>query len=94
MLFFLEGPACDSICEPGAILAAEWGVPMISYSCASSVMSNKRMYPTFARTVAPYTDVAPFVAAIMSLYDWTRIGIITSSEHVWQITANAISVSK
>ena len=75
------------------MLAHEWGLPMISYGCGSSVLSVKTKYSTFARTVAPFDTVAPFVVSLMRYFGWTRIGLITSYDHVWQMTANEIEVS-
>uniref|UniRef100_A0ABM0M6S0 Guanylate cyclase n=1 Tax=Saccoglossus kowalevskii TaxID=10224 RepID=A0ABM0M6S0_SACKO len=85
------GPGCSIICEPGGLLASQWGVPMVSWGCASSALSNKIEYPTFARTVAPMTRTADFVLQIMLHFNWTRVAIITTAESVWQLTANALS---
>ena len=42
------GPVCSVGCEPVALLAAAWNVPVISFSCSSSSLSDMDQYPTFA----------------------------------------------
>ena len=92
MRYSLPGPACDEVCEPVALLAHEWGIPLVSFGCGSSILSIKSHYSTFARTIAPFSTVSPFISAIMNYYQWPRIAIVTSSDHVWQVTANEIEV--
>jgi ABC-type branched-subunit amino acid transport system substrate-binding protein len=86
------GPGCDTICESAGMLAAEWNVPMISWGCASSHLSNKDDYPTFARTLGPWTKVSNMLLRIMQYYSWKRLSIVASTEVVWQLTAHDIKV--
>ena len=41
------GAGCSVVCQPVSLLAAAWNIPIVSYSCSSSSLSNKRTYPTF-----------------------------------------------
>ncbi|XP_070536363.1 atrial natriuretic peptide receptor 1-like isoform X2 [Ptychodera flava] len=84
------GPGCSILCEPGAQLAAQWDTPMVSWGCASSALSNKAIYPTFARTVGPLTRTAGFLVQIFRHFGWSRVAIISSSEHFWELTAETM----
>jgi hypothetical protein len=84
------GPGCDGICESSGMLAAEWNVPMISWGCASIHLSNKDFYPTFARTVGPYTKVSKMFRRILEYYNWTRCAVAASTQGFWQLTAHGI----
>ena len=75
------------------MLAAAWQTPMISYACANTELSDKTKFPTFARTLGPYTEIGHFVDAIMIRYSWTRLTIMTSNEHVWHVTSSATQVT-
>ncbi|XP_038077863.1 atrial natriuretic peptide receptor 1-like [Patiria miniata] len=81
------GPGCSIICEPGGILAAHWGTPVVSWGCTSDTLSQKETYPTFARTTSPSKFVAPFFTRIMKHFNYDRVAIIYSSHHLWSLTA-------
>ncbi|XP_022085768.1 atrial natriuretic peptide receptor 1-like [Acanthaster planci] len=84
------GPGCSIICEPGGILAAHWGTPVVSWGCTSDTLSQKETYPTFARTTSPSKFVAPFFTRIMQHFGYDRVAIIYSSHHLWSLTAQNI----
>ncbi len=88
----ITGPACDAVCAPAAKLAGVWNIPMISYGCVSTVLSDKTKRPTFARTVAPSKKSAGLVSEIMTYFQWQRIMIVTG-DGGWHKTATAIKVS-
>jgi len=44
------GPDCSTACESTAILTAAREMPQISYSCSSTILSDKHLYPTVRRT--------------------------------------------
>ncbi|XP_071950714.1 atrial natriuretic peptide receptor 3-like [Antedon mediterranea] len=87
------GAGCDSVCEPSGLLTAAWDLPMISWGCTSSSMSNKLNYPTFVRTVGPYFRCAPMIVELFHRFEWSRAAIITSSEHSWQLTSSEVRTS-
>ena len=43
------GSGCSVVCQPVSLLAASWSVPVISWQCASMLLSDKVTYPTFTR---------------------------------------------
>ena len=44
------GPACSKSCVHGAFVAAFHKIPMISYGCSSTELSDPKLYPNFFRT--------------------------------------------
>ena len=59
------GGTCSVVCLNVALIAAAWNLPNISPSCASEQLSDKDVYPTFARPSGPITSrAAPIVAAV------------------------------
>lgn len=88
----LIGGYCDVVCEPVGLLAGYWNIPILSYGCSSSKLSNKNDYPTLARTVGPYTKLGPMFIGLSRYFNWRRIAIIASSENVWQLTAFELKV--
>ncbi|XP_033126595.1 atrial natriuretic peptide receptor 1-like [Anneissia japonica] len=83
------GPGCSVICEPGGYLANHWKTPMISWSCSSSALSDKNQYPNFARSTAPTEKMSPFFVEIMKHFEFSRVGIYFSSQHIWSLAADA-----
>ena len=80
------GDGCDIICEPAAILAASWNLPMISWGCESSKLSEKTLFPTFARTVGSFSKMADLFLSVFSYFQWENIGILASTETIWQLS--------
>ncbi|XP_002733692.2 atrial natriuretic peptide receptor 1-like [Saccoglossus kowalevskii] len=86
----LIGGGCDEMCEPVGLLASSWNIPMVSWGCTSSYLSDKFEYETFARTVGPYTKTGRMFVEIMKYYNWTRVAILSSTSHMWQLTSHDI----
>ena len=84
------GPGCSVICEPGGHMAKQWNVPMISFICTSTKLSDKTLYPTFARTAAPSYRTAPFFREMMRHYGYDRAAIFYSSHNLQILSALAI----
>lgn len=52
------GPSCSVGCLPVGLLATFENIPMISFGCSSGELSDKAIYPTFARTM-PFARTVP-----------------------------------
>ncbi len=79
----LMGPSCSVCCEPVALLAAGWNLPVVSSSCLLDKLSQKSKYPTFIRTAGnSRTILSPAFAIVSDVFGWETIGIITSTEYV------------
>ena len=87
------GSVCSVVCEPGGYLAREKNVPMISYGCFSDLLSDKSIFPTFARTTGPVTLFAPAYVQIMQSYGYTRVALFTGVEPFYSLLGKAIRES-
>ncbi|GAB0098027.1 Guanylate cyclase [Sergentomyia squamirostris] len=54
-------------------MAAAFNLPMISYFCTHRDTSNKKDFPTFARTRPPDTQISKSVLSLLLAYNWTRV---------------------
>ena len=86
------GPGCSVGCVPGAYIAAHWNIPMVSWGCVASLLSDKTLYPYFVRTVGTFTGLGDLLRAFLTQYKWDRIGIMASTETVWSEMSNTAKV--
>ena len=47
------------------------------------MVSDKELYPTFARTIFGDNSIGPSVVAVMKYFGWNRVGIISENEEEW-----------
>lgn len=66
----------EDSCEVEATIAAALNLPMISYKCANTKVSEKDFYSTFARTQPPGTHVTRSVLALFRNFNWRKFSII------------------
>ena len=52
--------------------------------CTSNAVSDKELYPTFARTIFGDNSISPSVLAILKYFNWNRVGIISEDAHTWE----------
>ena len=83
------GDGCSIICESVSLLASAWGIPMISWGCASPILSDKKMHPTLTRTLGPWSNLAPMFNTIADQFGWNRVGVICDHTDLTRITAEA-----
>ncbi|XP_011493860.1 PREDICTED: guanylate cyclase 32E [Ceratosolen solmsi marchali] len=57
-------------------MAAAFNIPMISYYCTNRVTSNKKEFPTFARTRPPDTQISKSVVAVLKVFNWTKVSFM------------------
>ncbi|XP_034667956.1 guanylate cyclase 32E [Drosophila subobscura] len=73
----------DESCTTEALLASAWNIPMLSFKCSDSIVSNKSTFPTFARTLAPASKVSKSVISLLSAFHWQKFAIVVSSKPIW-----------
>ena len=73
----LVGFACSIVCQPVALLAAAWNIPMVSFLCSSSLLSDKEVYPTFTRTSVNWVALFPgaFAATLHAFGSVTQFSL-------------------
>uniref|UniRef100_A0A5K3FBH9 ANF_receptor domain-containing protein n=1 Tax=Mesocestoides corti TaxID=53468 RepID=A0A5K3FBH9_MESCO len=54
-------------------------LPQISYASTSAVLSDKRTYPLFARTVPSDVEQARVMAALVAAHNWTYVSTVRSA---------------
>ena len=54
-------------------MATAFNLPMISYFCTNYETSNKKNFPTFARTRPPDSQIAKSVVSLLIAYNWTKV---------------------
>ncbi|XP_074628982.1 atrial natriuretic peptide receptor 1-like [Acropora palmata] len=86
------GPGCSTGCLPGAFIAAHWGIPMISWGCGATDLSDKATYPYFVRTTGTFTGAGDLMRALMERYNWKRLGIMATTDVFFSGTANSAKV--
>jgi len=85
------GSACSIGCIPCAHLAAHWNIPVVSYGCNDDSLSDKTIYPTFARTVSSISKVSgEFVINLMKQFKWYKIAVLTTTETIFSQIATRI----
>ncbi len=84
------GDGCSVVCQPVSLLAAAWGIPVISWGCASASLSDKHIYPTFTRVEGTWLSLGPVFDSLASALNWSRVGILTTPQDIFKMTAEAI----
>ncbi|XP_075217883.1 guanylate cyclase 32E [Lycorma delicatula] len=54
-------------------MATAFNLPMISYFCTHYETSDKKKFPTFARTRPPDTQISKSVASLLLAFNWTQV---------------------
>ncbi|XP_059618023.1 guanylate cyclase 32E-like [Phlebotomus argentipes] len=73
----------DDSCTTEALIAAAWNLPMISYKCTDAAVSDKSVFQTFSRTLAPASKVSKSVVALLSSFNWHKFVLVSSSRTTW-----------
>ncbi|KAL9911404.1 speract receptor isoform 1-T8 [Glossina fuscipes fuscipes] len=73
-------------------MAAAFNLPMISYYCTHRDTSNKRDFPTFARTRPPDTQISKSVVSLLLAFNWTQITFLylNHADSLYQPVADTI----
>ncbi|XP_048576161.1 atrial natriuretic peptide receptor 1-like [Nematostella vectensis] len=82
------GPGCS--CETQARVASALNVPLISQLCTNDVLSDKKDFSTFARTIPANSRLAPPLLKLLQLYDWAWIGLVVEDSPEWRQRAQAM----
>ena len=70
----LIGSGCSTVCQPESLLAASWGIPVVSWACSSHTLSDKDIYPTFTRVDGPWTARSHVYDHLADVFNWKKIG--------------------
>ncbi len=81
------GPACSKACVHGGFVASSQNIPMISYGCSTTELSNSKLYPNFFRT-KPFargskTTTPKALGFIMDNFKWKHACIAEDIDTVF-----------
>lgn len=51
--------------------------------CASTELSNKKLYSTFMRTYAQASKIPEYLAMLLQYYKWKNVGIMFTKKKKW-----------
>jgi len=91
-IFGYIGP--QETCIHEGRMAGAFNLPMISYFCTNYETSNKKYFPTFARTRPPDTQIAKSVISLLLAYNWTQVAFFYVKHDGSEITPIAKTVIK
>ncbi|OTF83667.1 atrial natriuretic peptide receptor-like protein [Euroglyphus maynei] len=63
----------DESCACEALVASAWNIPIVSYKCIDQNLSNKTIYPTFARTLPPSSKISKSVISLLKHFEWNKV---------------------
>ena len=88
------GPHCSDGCLPAGLLAAYFNKPMIAYSCSGEKLSDKDLYPTFARTKtfarSDKSATLNYLAELLTMFNWKLVTLIVSKQPAWHDTGQIL----
>ena len=87
------GGGCSVVCQPIALLAAAWNIPVVSWGCGSASLSDKATYPTFTRPVNNLVNMGPIFQALSATLGWNRVAVLTTPQDIWKKTGESIKKS-
>ncbi|XP_020284969.1 guanylate cyclase 32E isoform X2 [Pseudomyrmex gracilis] len=65
-------------------MAAAFNIPMISYFCTHDQTSNKKEFPTFARTRPPDTQISKSVVSVLLAFNWTKVTFMYMNSTIFE----------
>ncbi|XP_055593126.1 speract receptor isoform X2 [Uranotaenia lowii] len=76
-------------------MAAAFNLPMISYFCTHNETSNKKHFPTFARTRPPDLQISKSVVSLLLAYNWTQVSFFyrASEDSEFDAVANTLKTT-
>ncbi|XP_076370837.1 retinal guanylyl cyclase 2-like [Tachypleus tridentatus] len=84
------GSVADHLCEAAAILANVHEKLYVSGSCTASSLSDKLLYPTFARTVPSSDATAKALAALVATLRWKYSVLLVVNDENWRRMAEKL----
>ncbi|XP_072030730.1 gamma-aminobutyric acid type B receptor subunit 1-like [Amphiura filiformis] len=90
----LIGPPCSTDAPNIAEVAHYWNLISVSYGAASPVLSDRKQYPYFFRTVTSTNVFFHLIIRLMREFGWKRVGTIHASYVSFGVIENFVSLVK
>ncbi|XP_022246237.1 retinal guanylyl cyclase 2-like isoform X2 [Limulus polyphemus] len=87
------GAVADHVCEAAATLASVHGKLYVSWSCTASSLSDKILYPTFARTVPSAAATARALATFVAELRWKYSVLLVANDETWRRLAEKLDAA-
>lgn len=80
-------------CRPAAELASFWNKPLVTWLATDAELSDRDVYTTMARTLAPFSKMADFLIEVLVQFNWRRVVTIATTERLlWADASKAIKM--
>ncbi|KAM8952989.1 G-protein coupled receptor family C group 6 member A-like [Pelodytes ibericus] len=86
------GACYSEVSIPVSRLFAFQLIPQISYSSTAEILSDKRRFPSFLRTVASDADLSKDLAMLIKKFKWTYVGIISNDDDYGHSILNTLTL--
>ena len=78
------------LCVTVAKNAAARNLPLFSASCTRAQLSEKKEFPTFARTAGINNEVTSMVVALFEKLGWKKFALVYQNNHLYRSIYNAL----
>lgn len=75
-------------CDSASLLAKSWDKAVFSWTCVNYELDHLDPQPTFVRTLPSATSI---ILTVLKYFHWAHVGIISSKEDLWMVTANKLA---
>uniref|UniRef100_A0ABM5EKZ6 Taste receptor type 1 member 1 n=1 Tax=Pogona vitticeps TaxID=103695 RepID=A0ABM5EKZ6_9SAUR len=75
------GPDSSDEAVLTASLLGNFRIPVVSYEATSTALSNKRLYPSFLRTVPTNYVQSCALIHLLEAFNWTWVAVVASNDH-------------
>ncbi|XP_033123618.1 speract receptor-like [Anneissia japonica] len=82
------GPGCS--CDYEARLTSALELPMLGYGCDDQKVSDKELYPYYARVLPSSRDIAYTLLETVRMWNWERVSFIVTNDTKWMYTYNFV----
>ncbi|XP_076314968.1 retinal guanylyl cyclase 2-like [Tachypleus tridentatus] len=84
------GAVADHVCEAAATLSSVHEKLYVSWSCTASSLSDKILYPTFARTIPSAIATARAVISLVAGLRWKNSALLAAKDSSWRLLAEEL----
>ncbi|XP_070553587.1 gamma-aminobutyric acid type B receptor subunit 1-like isoform X2 [Ptychodera flava] len=84
-MIMLLGSACSEVSKHIAQIVPFWNLVMLSYASTSVALTDRELYPTFYRTVAPDSAHNAARAAFLHHFRWKKVAILRQDEELFSL---------
>ncbi|XP_077984600.1 gamma-aminobutyric acid type B receptor subunit 1-like [Glandiceps talaboti] len=88
VMVMLLGAACSEVSKHIAQIVPYWNLVMLSYASTSVALTNRELYPTFYRTVAPDSAHNAARTAFLRHFRWKKVAVLFQDEELFSLATS------